>query len=411
LKEVAAGLKAKNIPFHLKIGKASTEIPALLDELKATAVVCDMSPLRVPKQWAHDVAEACQVKEVPVVQVDAHNIVPVWAASDKQETAARTIRKKIMLSLATYLTDFPKVVDHPHASKDTARPDWEVAEKSLEVDRSVKPVNGIVPGAAAAHAALLDFTTRLGKYANDRNNPNVQALSGLSPWLHFGQISAQRCALKVREVGESKGSDVQKGCEAFIEESVVRRELSDNFCFYNENYDRLEGAAGWAQQTLKDHAKDKREYVYSLEELEHGKTHDDLWNASQNQMVREGKMHGFLRMYWAKKILEWSPSPREALERSIKLNDRYELDGRDPNGYVGCMWSICGVHDMGWKERPVFGKIRFMNYAGCKRKFDVPAFVALSMVEARQPLQVSHPARGGRHDDQRSSAKGTDEAP
>lgn len=376
LKEVAAGLKAKNIPFHLKIGKASTEIPALLDELKATAVVCDMSPLRVPKQWAHDVAEACQVKEVPVVQVDAHNIVPVWAASDKQETAARTIRKKIMLSLATYLTDFPKVVDHPHASKDTARPDWEVAEKSLEVDRSVKPVNGIVPGAAAAHAALLDFTTRLGKYANDRNNPNVQALSGLSPWLHFGQISAQRCALKVREVGESKGSDVQKGCEAFIEESVVRRELSDNFCFYNENYDRLEGAAGWAQQTLKDHAKDKREYVYSLEELEHGKTHDDLWNASQNQMVREGKMHGFLRMYWAKKILEWSPSPREALERSIKLNDRYELDGRDPNGYVGCMWSICGVHDMGWKERPVFGKIRFMNYAGCKRKFDVPAFVA-----------------------------------
>lgn len=376
LKEVAAGLKAKNIPFHLKIGKASTEIPALLDELKATAVVCDMSPLRVPKQWAHDVAEACQVKEVPVVQVDAHNIVPVWAASDKQETAARTIRKKIMLSLATYLTDFPKVVDHPHASKDTARPDWEVAEKSLEVDRSVKPVNGIVPGAAAAHAALLDFTTRLGKYANDRNNPNVQALSGLSPWLHFGQISAQRCALKVREVGESKGSDVQKGCEAFIEESVVRRELSDNFCFYNENYDRLEGAAGWAQQTLKDHAKDKREYVYSLEELEHGKTHDDLWNASQNQMVQEGKMHGFLRMYWAKKILEWSPSPREALERSIKLNDRYELDGRDPNGYVGCMWSICGVHDMGWKERPVFGKIRFMNYAGCKRKFDVPAFVA-----------------------------------
>ncbi|CAK9015423.1 unnamed protein product [Durusdinium trenchii] len=207
-------------------------------------------------------------------------------------------------------------------------------------------------------------------------------------------------ACKVRKVGEAKGasSSVQKGCpkpssahmvhdwrfhggwvhpdEAFIEESVVRRELSDNFCFYNDKYDSLEGAAAWAQQTLKDHAKDKREHLYTMEELEGGKTHDDLWNASQQQMVQEGKMHGFLRMYWAKKILEWSPSPKEALQRSIELNDRYELDGRDPNGYVGCMWSICGVHDMGWKERPVFGKIRFMNYAGCKRKFNVPAFVA-----------------------------------
>ena len=377
LKEVAATLAAKKVPFHLKLGKAADEIPTLLDQLEAKAVVCDMSPLRVPKQWAQDVAKACEAKEVPVVQVDAHNVVPVWAASEKQETAARTIRKKIMLPLSTYLTEFPEVVSHPHApSKDWPQPDWEAAEKSLEVDRTVKPVTGIVPGAAAARAALLDFTTRLGKYANDRNNPNVQALSGLSPWLHFGQISAQRCALQVREVAEGKGSDEQKGCEAFIEESVVRRELSDNFCFYNEKYDSLDGAAGWAQQTLQDHAKDKREYLYSFEELEKGKTHDDLWNASQLQMVQEGKMHGFLRMYWAKKILEWSPSPKEALQRSIQLNDRYELDGRDPNGYVGCMWSICGVHDMGWKERPVFGKIRFMNYAGCKRKFDVPAFVA-----------------------------------
>jgi len=206
----------------------------------------------------------------------------------------------------------------------------------------------------------------------------VNALSGLSPWLHFGQISAQRCALRIRQVGEAKTASTgeKKGCESFIEESIVRRELSDNFCFYNANYDKLEGAAGWAQQTLKDHEKDKREHLYSMEELEKGNTHDDLWNAAQLQMVREGKMHGFLRMYWAKKILEWSPTPKEALERCIRLNDRYELDGRDPNGYVGCMWSVCGVHDMGWKEREVFGKIRFMNYAGCKRKFDVPGFVA-----------------------------------
>jgi len=137
----------------------------------------------------------------------------------------------------------------------------------------------------------------------------------------------------------------------------------------------LEGSYEWARKTLNDHKKDKREYLYSLEEFEKGLTHDDLWNAAQIQMVRDGKMHGFLRMYWAKKILEWTESPEQALEFAIYLNDKYELDGRDPNGYVGCMWSICGVHDQGWKERPVFGKIRFMNYNGCKRKFDVNAFV------------------------------------
>ncbi|CAE7559424.1 PHR [Symbiodinium sp. CCMP2456] len=346
LREVAVDLESKNIPFHLQLGKAGDKVPALVSELSAQMVVCDMSPLRVPSQWARDVADACQAKEVPVVQVDAHNVVPVWAASDKQETAARTIRKKIMQSLGTYLTDFPRVEKHPHKLKGNFQPvDWVQAEQSLQVDDSVRPVAAIVPGTAAGLAALEDFCKRLSRYDAHRNDPNDNALSGLSPWLHFGQISAQRCALRVRLIGEIKTatSSEKKSCEAFIEESVVRRELSDNFCFYNVNYDSLEGAAGWAQQTLKDHSKDKREHLYCKEELENAKTHDDLWNAAQLQMVREGKMHGFLRMYWAKKILEWSPSPKEALERCIWLNDRYELDGRDPNGYVGCMWSVCGA--------------------------------------------------------------------
>lgn len=160
---------------------------------------------------------------------------------------------------------------------------------------------------------------------------------------------------------------------AFCEESIVRRELSDNFCYYNKNYDNLKGAYDWAQKTLDDHRKDKRTYVYSRDQLEQARTHDDLWNSAQIQMVKEGKMHGFLRMYWAKKILEWTKTPEEALETAIYLNDRYQLDGRDPNGYVGCMWSIAGIHDQGWREREVFGKIR---YDGCKRKFDVAAFVA-----------------------------------
>jgi len=165
----------------------------------------------------------------------------------------------------------------------------------------------------------------------------------------------------------------------------VRRELSDNFCWYQPKYDSLEGQTyAWATGTLDDHRNDKRPYVYALEKLERAKTHDDLWNAAQLELVHGGKIHGFMRMYWAKKILEWTESPEQALEWAIFLNDKYSLDGRDPNGYVGCMWSIVGVHDQGWAERAIFGKIRYMNYDGCKRKFDIKRYEARvkALVEA-----------------------------
>ena len=156
---------------------------------------------------------------------------------------------------------------------------------------------------------------------------------------------------------------------------MVRKELSDNFCFYNENYDTITGASNWAQTTLNDHRSDKREYTYTREEFESAKTHDELWNAAQRQLMAEGKMHGFMRMYWAKKILEWTESPEKALEVALYFNDHYSLDGNDANGNVGCMWSICGVHDQGWAEREIFGKIRYMNFNGCKRKFDVDEYI------------------------------------
>ena len=166
-----------------------------------------------------------------------------------------------------------------------------------------------------------------------------------------------------------------KDAGAFLEELIVRRELSDNFCYYNPNYDNLQGFPAWARLTLEEHARDRREYLYGVEELERGKTHDDLWNAAQLEMVRRGKMHGYMRMYWAKKILEWTESPAEALRTVIYLNDRYELDGRDPNGYAGAAWSLGGVHDRAWKERPIYGKVRYMSYSGSKRKFDVQAYI------------------------------------
>lgn len=163
--------------------------------------------------------------------------------------------------------------------------------------------------------------------------------------------------------------------KAFLEELIVRRELADNYCFYNDGYDTPKGFPTWARKTLEEHRRDPRPYLYSPKTLEQAETHDPLWNAAQRQMVQWGKMHGYLRMYWAKKILEWSESPEEALRIAIELNDKYELDGRDPNGYCGIAWSIGGLHDRAWGERPIFGKIRTMTYRGAKAKFDVMVFV------------------------------------
>ncbi|KAM3835842.1 deoxyribodipyrimidine photo-lyase-like [Vipera latastei] len=371
LEEVAEECRMLDIPFHLLIGFAKDRLPHFVTEHGIGGVVTDFSPLRVPLQWVRDVQEQLP-SDVPLAQVDAHNIVPCWVASNKQEYGARTIRRKIQDRLAEFLTEFPPLIKHPFAAGLPAEPiNWEACYSSLQVDRSVKEVEWARPGSASGLKILEEFIKdRLKFFGSDRNNPNRPALSNLSPWFHFGQVAVQRAILEVRK----HRTRYKESVEGFIEESVVRRELADNFCFYNPNYDKMEGAYDWAKTTLKLHAKDKRPYLYTLEQLEKGKTHDPLWNAAQLQMVHEGKMHGFLRMYWAKKILEWTRCPEEALQFSIYLNDRYELDGRDPNGYVGCMWSICGIHDQGWAERAVFGKIRYMNYAGCKRKFDVAQF-------------------------------------
>jgi deoxyribodipyrimidine photo-lyase len=243
--------------------------------------------------------------------------------------------------------------------------------------------------------------------------------TNLSPYINYGQISFQRLALEVRALKKHPN-----GTAAFIEEGVVRRELSDNFCYYTpDGYDNFDGAADWARESLELHSSDEREYLYTWKELERGETHDDLWNAGQMQLVREGGLHGFvslfaekslqfrllwyslicyvlikiypqMRMYWAKKILEWTPSPSYALATAQYFNDRYAYDGNDPNGYVGVGWSIMGIHDMGWKERPIFGKIRYMNYAGCKRKFKIDSFVARYQGAKENAMKAAAAAKG-----------------
>ncbi|XP_056246302.1 CPD photolyase [Seriola aureovittata] len=371
LKEVAKQCKALDIQFHLLHGSAGEVLPGFVSDRSLGAVVTDFSPLREPLQWLEDVKKGLP-KDIPLIQVDAHNIVPCWVASPKLEYAARTIRRKITELLPEFLTEFPPVEKHPYTATRTAKPvDWDKTLVSLQVDRTVGEPEWATPGTKGGIAMLESFIdVRLKLFDTKRNDPNADALSHLSPWIRFGHLSAQRVALQVQHSGKKAGQSVS----SFIEELVVRRELTDNFCFYNKKYDSVEGASEWAQKTLEVHAEDNRPYLYTRQQLEEAKTHDKLWNAAQYQMVSEGKMHGFLRMYWAKKILEWTSSPKEALSIALYLNDRYELDGQDPNGFVGCMWSICGIHDQGWRERAVFGKIRYMNYKGCTRKFDVAQF-------------------------------------
>lgn len=373
LKELCPKLEKANIRFYLLRGDPGQTIPELVKELDASLLVTDQSPLRLPQKWRDDVQKAI---ECPLHEVDAHNVIPVWETSQKREYAARTIRPKIHKLMSTFLEEFPELPELPAWDDEAPEIKWdEIIAEVIERGKAVPEVTTFTPGEDAALEALSGkdgfATARLKAYNTDRNNPNKpKAVSCLSPYFHFGQLSTQRAALVV----SAKRGKAKEAVEAFIEEAVVRRELSDNFCFYEPAYDSLECASGWAQETLRAHASDKRPHVYTLAQFEAAETHEDIWNAAQREMVHLGKMHGFMRMYWAKKILEWSASPEEALATALHLNNKYELDGRDPNGYVGCMWSIAGIHDHGWTEREITGKIRYMNYNGCKRKFDIKAY-------------------------------------
>lgn len=368
LREMELAAKEKGIGFHVRVGNPPQEVIEVAKQLKASLIVRDFFPLKVSQQWSQELISAAGPMEI--AEVDAHNIVPVWHASPKQEFGAYTLRPKLRKLLPLFLTDFPHLHQMDRMAVSPAI-GWEQIVKTLEPDGTVGEVDWIRPGEKAAKHALKEWIGQgLHGYDEKRNDPNQHAQSDLSPYLHFGQLSAQRLAYEVQQ------SDMpMKDREAFLEELIVRRELADNFCFYNANYDKVEGFPAWAKTSLDAHRKDPREYLYTKKQFENAATHDPLWNAAQRQLAMTGKMHGYMRMYWAKKILEWTMSPEEAMEIAVYLNDRYELDGRDPNGYAGISWSIGGTHDRAWFERPIFGKIRYMNANGARTKFDVDAYI------------------------------------
>lgn len=391
LQEVEEALTSKGIPFFFLRGAPEKVIPTFVKKYGVSTLLTDFSPLRIKKEWVEKTASKI---DVPFYEVDAHNIVPCWLASPKQEYAARTFRPKIHALLPFFLEEFPKLEKQSEGLEISEKvvgseselfglkvsslkgSDIEVLLPERIQDSSFSgdalfEAGHFRPGEKAGRKVLKTFLReRLDSYRLNSGNPTKAGLSDLSPYLHFGQLSVQQVALEVKNADANEESK-----ETFLEELIVRRELSDNYCYYSPDYDNFNGFPAWARQSLDAHRQDPRPYLYSLEEFEAAKTHDPLWNASQRELLVRGKMHGYMRMYWAKKILEWSESPEQALKIAICLNDRYELDGRDPNGYVGIAWSIGGLHDRAWKEREVYGKVRYMNYEGCRRKFDVKAYI------------------------------------
>lgn len=368
LQEIDSELAKYDIPFFLLAGKPEVQIPQFLKQNNGSVLVSDFDPLKIKRIWKRDVAKKIAI---PFYEVDAHNIAPCLFVSDKLEFAAYTIRPKIHKALIEFMDEFPSLKKMGKTEIASDKIDWIKIRKSVKINFDIKEVDLLKPGETSALKSFKYFLkNKFENYYELRNDPSRDYQSNLSPYLHFGQISAQRVALETQKFDGNKESE-----KSFLEELIVRRELSDNFCYFNKNYDSFEGFHQWAKTSLNRHRKDERDFVYTIEQFEFAKTHEDLWNAAQMEVVTTGKMHGYMRMYWAKKILEWTKSPEDALKIAIYLNDKYEIDGRDPNGYAGIAWSIGGVHDRAWFERPVYGKIRYMNRNGAEKKFDIKSYI------------------------------------
>ena len=368
LRETQADLAGRGI--RLLTLRASPEAGALALSGSAAMTVTDRGYLHVERAWRDALAEGAGCR---VIQVETNVIVPVETASGKEEYTAATLRPKIHRLIGLF-DDAPEEEEAQVPSLGLSLPfealdltDIDAALGLLNIDRSVRPA-GIRGGASEAKRLLGAFIRdKLYRYAQHANDPGEDLSSGLSPYLHFGQISPLQVMAALRdESGENR--------DAFLEELTVRRELSMNFVLYNPGYDAYESLPAWARATLEKHSEDPRPYRYTRGELDNARTHDPYWNAAQREMVLTGRMHGYMRMYWGKKLLEWGRTPREAFYTALSLNNRYCLDGRDPNSFAGIAWCF-GKHDRPWGERNIFGNVRYMNAKGLERKYDMRRYL------------------------------------
>jgi deoxyribodipyrimidine photo-lyase len=363
LKDAQEALAKRGI--KLVVRKGSPDEVAIEAGRDASLVVTDRGYMRPQKKWRERVAGAAGCL---VTQVEADVVVPVELASGKQEHAARTLRPKINEHLEGFLVDLtPTKVEKQSTNMRAGGLDLSDIEgvlDGMDLDRSVGALSHLYKGGTSEAKKIFRrfLTSNFDGYVEHRNQPQTDDISHMSKYLHFGHISPIWLALEARNSNASKDN-----VESFVEELVVRRELSMNFVYYNDDYDSFSNLPGWAKETLREHKSDEREYVYTTKQLENGETHDEYWNAAMREMVHTGYMHNYMRMYWGKKILEWSNTPEYAYRTTLYLNNKYFLDGRDPNSFANVAW-VFGQHDRGWTEREVYGKVRYMSSGGLERK-------------------------------------------
>jgi deoxyribodipyrimidine photo-lyase len=369
IRDIADELAKRNVGFILRRFPEHS-LRRFCEEVRPSLVIGDENPMREPESWRR---KATRELKVPLWTVDADVIVPSKLL-EKAQYAARIIRPRLRDRLKEFFVPFKnpdaKVAWKQPADLHSLPPSHNILE-DWKLDRSVSPVSGIKGGSTVARKLLREFVSRkLADYPDKRNHPETDFTTRLSPYLHFGHISPLTIALAVQKAEAPRDAK-----QAFLDQLITWRELSINFVRFNPNYDNFECGDDWAHKSLAEHARDPRPFLYTAKQMENAETYDPLWNAGQRQMVNHGWMHNYVRMYWGKKILEWSSSPAEAFETAVMLNDKYEIDGRDPNGYAGIAWSIVGKFDRPWFERPIFGKIRYMSLASTGKKFDSKAYI------------------------------------
>jgi deoxyribodipyrimidine photo-lyase len=363
LRDVEEALQQRGIRFVVLPG--SPDEVALEFSTRASMIVCDMGYMRPQKGWREKVASEA---DCLVAQVETEVVVPVELASDKREHAARTLRPKIREHLDDFLTEL-EPTEIEQSSLDMEAEGLDLADintilDGMELDRSVSPVTHLYKGGTSEAKTVLEkfLETRFETYVEHRNQPQTDDVSHMSKYLHYGHVSPVYVALKIRRSGGS-----QDDVDSYLEEVIVRRELSMNFVFYTPDYDSYSNLPDWAKETLEEHKDDEREYVYTQKQLENAETHDEYWNAAMKEMIHTGYMHNYMRMYWGKKVLEWSNTPEHAYRTALYLNNKYFLDGRDPNSFANVAW-VFGQHDRGWPEREVYGKVRYMSASSLERK-------------------------------------------
>jgi deoxyribodipyrimidine photo-lyase len=390
--DTAKDLKPLGIGHAFYLRKNPTESNDILYRLtaRAAAVITDDYPTFVAAR--HNTSAPAKV-DVPYFAVDSSCIVPMNRL-EKREWAAYTIRPKIRKMLPEYLhpVSLPAVrkrwsADLPVWHTTVASDGIPALVASCEIDHAVKPSSSFRGGSREANRRLQIFLeTNLRRYAKDRNEPAGHATSNLSPYLHFGHISSLDVAMSVRAYAQEH----KLVAEEFLEELIVRRELAFNFTRFAPNFDSLASLPEWALRTLAKHAKDKRDPQYTSQQMEAAETYDDIWNATQKELLIRGKIHGYYRMYWGKKIIEWARTHEEALEFMLYLHDKYALDGRDPNTYTNVLWCF-GLHDRPWSERAIFGQIRYMSYDGMRRKTNTEAYIREIEYLARTGKELNRP--------------------